>query len=229
MSAEKTENNTKSNIKNSTKGSIYRGLCGAAGLVLCVALAGCHKADRAITLPVGELIETAGQETGPELMPGSGNLPEYASGSEAQASSEASMIYVYVCGAVKEPGVVLLPEGSRGQDALEAAGGFAEDAAREAVNLAEVLTDGMKLYFPTPEEALEAEIESQERDAGLIDINTAGVELLCTLPGIGEARAKAIVAYREEHGAFGSAEEIMQVSGIKDSAYNKIKALITVK
>lgn len=221
MSAEKT--------KNSIKNSIYRGLCGAAGLTLCVILAGCHRADRAITLPVGELVETAERETASEFMSGSGSLSECAPQSEASAAAETTVIYVYVCGAVKEPGVVLLPEGSRGQDALEAAGGFAEDAAREAVNLAEVLTDGMKLYFPTPEESLEAESEAKERDVGLIDINTAGVELLCTLPGIGEARAKAIVAYREEHGAFGSAEEIMQVSGIKDSAYNKIKAFITVK
>ncbi|MDE7113501.1 MAG: hypothetical protein K2O57_04870, partial [Acetatifactor sp.] len=70
MSAEKTKNKIKNNIKS----SIYQGLCGAAGLVLCVVLAGCHKADRAITLPVGELIETAEQGAAAELMPGSENL-----------------------------------------------------------------------------------------------------------------------------------------------------------
>lgn len=222
MSAVKTNNSNKNNVRSCIRDHIYRGTCCAAGLVLCVLLAGCRKADRAIVLPVGEPVGMAEQDVTKQ-----GIEPEL--GERQLPLPETAVIYVYVCGAVKEPGVVLLPEGSRGQDALEAAGGFAEDAAREAVNLAEVLTDGMKLYFPTPEEAMEAEREAQERDAGLININTAGAELLCTLPGIGEARAKAIIAYREEHGAFGSVEEIMQVSGIKDSAYNKIRAFITVK
>lgn len=225
MSAEKNKTDIKCNIQNHIKKSIYRSPVGVTGFILCMLLAGCHKADRAITLPVGEPLKAAEQEiTGREAAE-QATVPEL----KPESVPEPLVIYVYVCGAVKEPGVVRLPEGSRGQDALDAAGGFAEDAAKDAVNLAAVLTDGMKLYFPTPEESPEAEREAQDRDAGLIDINTAEVELLCTLPGIGETRARAIVAYREENGAFGSVEEIMQVSGIKDGAYNKIKALITVK
>ncbi len=221
-------------IPNNIRKCIYRSLCRAAGFVLCILLAGCQGTDRAITLSVGEPLEmtgrdASGQESVQQLLPDNGQKSEYVPRTQTQAQEDASVIYVHVCGAVKNPGVVMLPEGSRGQDALEAAGGFAEDAAKEAVNLAAVLSDGMRLYFPTPEEALEAESEAQDRDAGLVDINTAGVELLCTLPGIGETRAGAIVAYREEHGDFGSAEEIMRVSGIKEGAFNKIRNLITVK
>lgn len=229
MSAEKSDKNLNKKLNKDKNGKNNRAVCGAAGLVLCAFLAGCGETDRAISLPVGELVETTEQTEAAKSAEAAEQTEAAKQGAESASLPEEAVIYVYVCGAVKEPGVVVLPEGSRGQDALEAAGGFAEDAALEAVNLAEVLTDGMKLYFPTPEEAVEAEREAQERDAGLIDINTAGVELLCTLPGIGEARANAIIAYREEHGAFGSTEEIMRVSGIKDSAYNKIKALITVK
>ena len=136
-------------------------------------------------------------------------------------------ILVHVCGAVKEPGVVRLPEDSRAADALAAAGGFREDAAQDAVNLAARLTDGEKLYFPTVEEA--AQPVPENASTGLVNINTADKEALCTLPGIGEAKAEDILHYREEYGSFGSCEDIMLVPGIKTSVYNKIKEKITVK
>ena len=136
-------------------------------------------------------------------------------------------IFVHVCGAVKEPGVVRLSEDSRAADALTAAGGFREDAAQDAVNLAARLTDGEKLYFPTVEEA--AALVSEDASTGLVDINTADKETLCGLPGIGEAKAEDILRYREEYGSFGSCEDIMLVPGIKTSVYNKIKEKITVK
>jgi competence protein ComEA len=201
------------NRRKKTGGAaVLRGIAGAAGVWLCILLAGCGKTDTAMVISVGESITDISVET-----------------ENPKESTEQPSIYVYVCGAVENPGVVVLPEGSRVQDALDAAGGFREDAAREAVNLAEKLTDGMKLYFPTPEEAEILESEAQQESDGKVNINTAGVELLCTLPGIGEARAGAIVAYREEYGAFESPEDIMKVSGIKENAYSKIKDKITVK
>lgn len=136
-------------------------------------------------------------------------------------------IFVHVCGAVKEPGVVRLPEDSRAADALTVAGGFREDAAQDAVNLAARLTDGEKLYFPTVEEA--AMPASENDTIGLVNINTADKDALCSLPGIGEAKAEDILRYREENGFFGSCEDIMLVPGIKTSVYNKIKEKITVK
>ena len=181
-------------------------------VLMSVLLAGCGRSDRALSLavPVGEEIVSAEE-------------PAFTQEAEVQ-----SMIYVHVCGAVATEGVVVLPEGSRGQDALDAAGGFAENAARNAVNLAGVVTDGMKLYFPTMDEYTE-EMPAAGEDSGLVNINTAEAAALCTLPGIGESKAKAIIAYREANGSFESTEDIMKVSGIKENAYDKIKDLITVK
>lgn len=135
-----------------------------------------------------------------------------------------AVVCVYVCGAVRRPGLVELPEGSRVNDALEAAGGFAEDASREHVNLAAKVADGEKLFFPNREEVASAE----EKDDGLIDINTATAEELCTLPGIGAARAADVIRYREREGAFETCEDIMKVSGIKKNVYDKIKDRIKV-
>ena len=148
---------------------------------------------------------------------------------EVIVSAEEESILVHVCGAVENPGVVSLPQGSRAEDALLAAGGFTEDASRDFVNLAGYVSDGEKLYFPTREE-ISAGIQVQaEADDGLININTADVAALCTLPGIGEARARDIIAYRETHGDFASCEDIMKISGIKISVYQKISDKIKVK
>lgn len=155
---------------------------------------------------------------------------------------QGEVVYVHVCGAVEAPGVVKIAADSRAEAALLAAGGFREDAAKDYVNLAAKVTDGQQLYFPTKEEAekqlaenggravREADLNSEsgaEAQEERININTAGVERLCTLPGIGEARARAIIDYRDENGIFQSAEDIMQVPGIKQSAYNKLKDKIT--
>lgn len=158
---------------------------------------------------------------------------ESAGGSESMGRDAAGeddvRIYVYVCGAVMEPGVVGLAEGSRAEDALRAAGGFAEDAQTDYVNLAARVSDGEKLYFPN---AAQAKIMAEEERAavlGLVNINTADAAMLCTLPGIGEARAQDIISYREEHGAFQSKEDIMKVPGIKTAAYGKLQDKITVE
>lgn len=194
--------------------------------LLCMFFAGCGGSDRALSLsvPVGENM-LSGAETASES---DGGRQDMSDSKYAQETVAQSMIYIHVCGAVMKEGVIMLPEGSRGQDALDAAGGFAENAARDAVNLAETLTDGTKLYFPTTEETAGGMWTAEEK-SGLVNINTAGVEVLCTLPGIGESKAKSIVAYREANGSFGNIEDIMKVSGIKDNAFNKIKDLITVK
>lgn len=158
----------------------------------------------------------------------SGNGRTWPPGGSEETLSTAAEICVYVCGAVEAPGIVFLPEGSRAADALEAAGGFASGAAEDAVNLAARVSDGEKLYFPDCEE-YQAQSETQAAAAaGLVNINTADAAQLCTLPGIGESRAADIIAYREACGSFASCEDIMKVSGIKESVYNKIKDRITV-
>lgn len=151
------------------------------------------------------------------------------SGEQTKTEQHNATIRVYVCGAVVNPGVVEIPEGSRVEDALEAAGGFGATAGREAVNLADWVTDGQKLYFPTAEEAVEESVSEAEAASGLVNINTADLATLCTLPGIGESRAQDIISYRETNGRFESCEDIMKVSGIKTAAYEKIRDKITVQ
>ena len=183
-----------------------------SSLALLVFLSGCGNKPDGLEL-IGE--------TRPEAVCATEQL------AEEPTPEPATEIFVYVCGAVKEPGVVRLAEDSRAADALAVAGGFREDAAQDAVNLAARLTDGEKLYFPTVEEAVAQ--ASEDASTGLVNINTADKETLRRLPGIGEAKAEDILHYREENGSFGSCEDIMLVPGIKTSVYNKIKEKITVK
>lgn len=139
-----------------------------------------------------------------------------------------SVIWVHVCGAVQQEGVYALPAGSRYEQAIEAAGGFSEDADRTALNLAALAADGEQIRVLSKEEAEALNAAEASAADTRVNINTASKEVLMSLPGIGEARAEAIIAYREEHGEFQSIEDIMQVSGIKEAAFEKLKAKIKV-
>ena len=138
-------------------------------------------------------------------------------------TESTAYIYVYVCGAVNLEGVYELPSGSRVYEAVEAAGGFREDADKSNVNQAEVLEDEERIYVPVVGEEMQTESDKE----GKININKASKEELMTLPGVGESRAESIIQYREENGAFRSVEDIMQVSGIKEGLFEKIKDMIT--
>ena len=162
------------------------------------------------------------------------NTPKAQQSETISEEAPVQEICVFVCGAVRNPGVFFLSQNSRVADALEAAGGFTEDAAANAVNLAARISDGEKWYFPTQEEFEEQSEQARggsegESDSGLVNINTAGLTQLCALPGIGESKAADIIAYREAHGDFAACEDIMQVPGIKENIYNKISDKITVK
>lgn len=170
---------------------------------------------------------------------------------EEESSEESSSCFVHVCGEVLYPGVYELSAGQRIYEAVELAGGFTEFAAGDAINLAQEVVDGMKVQVPDKEEAAgwtavaptaaaggvtlpetvfaqagSSDLESPEGKK--VNINTAGSEELMTLNGIGEARANAVIQYREEHGGFQAIEDIMKVPGIKDAAFQKIKGNITV-
>ena len=138
---------------------------------------------------------------------------------------ENKSIYVYVCGAVNSPGVVCLTEGARIYEAIAAAGGLTAEAAQGVINQAELLLDGQMVYVPKVGEDY---VVAETVGDGLVNINTAGLEELMTLPGIGESRATDIINYRENTGAFLVIEDIMQVSGIKEAAFDKIKDYIKV-
>ena len=145
-------------------------------------------------------------------------------GAAADPESEMSHnIMVHVCGAVVSPGVYELSGACRVYDAVELAGGFDEDADTEAVNLVNALTDGEQIRIPYIGEA-----NAPEED-GLIDINHADASKLCEIPGIGESRAEAIIAYRRENGNFDTVEELMQVPGIKEGLYARICPYVECK
>lgn len=157
------------------------------------------------------------------------------SGGEAQTEpQEEATVFVYVCGAVESPGVYELDSDARVFDAIRSAGGITDEAAPDAVNQARIVTDGEQIYVPTNDEAASPGTWGGETpvtgaaENTKVNINTAGKEELMTLTGIGEAKAADILKYREEHGSFGSIEELMQISGIKEGIFNKIKDDITI-
>lgn len=129
--------------------------------------------------------------------------------------------YVHVCGAVKNPGIYEFTDGSRVFELIEKAGGFDEDADTESYNLALEVKDGQQIRIPYIGETIESE-------SGLINLNKASVEELCTIPGIGESRAQAIISYRDKNGGFKDVEELKEISGIKDATFEKIKPYVCV-
>ena len=162
---------------------------------------------------------------------GNKDIKEGKSDSEKEKSTEN--IFVYVCGAVQKPGVYELLPGQRICDTIAAAGGLSEQAAGDSLNQAEVLSDGQMLRVLTTEEAAAATVQPGQETAdssrdGRVDINTADASALMSLPGIGQSKADAIIAYRNEHGAFKAPEELMNISGIKEGVYQKIKDSIKV-
>ena len=135
--------------------------------------------------------------------------------------SKASDIRVQVKGAVVKPGVYTLKSGSRVEDLIKAAGGIAENADTDEINGAEYVLDAEEIYIPQK--------AAPTNNPELTNINTADEQALIALPGIGPALAKRIIQYRAKYGDFASAEAIMNVKGIGDSLYSKIKNLITVR
>lgn len=144
------------------------------------------------------------------------------------------VLYVHMCGAVKEEGVYQLPAGSRLQDGIAAAGGFRSDADTAYHNLAALLKDGQKIYVPTVEETKTFSVEersgvgdalfgTEKKGTQPVNLNTADLEQLMTLSGIGEAKAESILKYREKVGSFQKIEEIMNVSGIGEAMFERIK------
>ena len=146
-------------------------------------------------------------------------------------------IQVYVTGAVKHPGVFLLPRESRARDAIVAAGGFMDEGVDVgAINLAEVMTDGKHLEVPgtspfaTPQLTIGGGgllVTPTPAKGQAININTATQELLETLPGIGPTTAKAIIDYREENGPFATIDDLLKVPGIGPSTMEELQGLIT--
>lgn len=137
------------------------------------------------------------------------------------------MVYIYITGAVKKPDVYKVHSECRVYDIINLAGGFLDDADRKNINLADKVYDGMKIIVYSIYENA-AEDSSYESGNRLVNINTASRDELMTLPGIGQSKADSIIKYREENGRFTAIEEMMNISGIKEGAFGKIKELITI-
>jgi competence protein ComEA len=163
----------------------------------------------------------------------------------------AAPIAVHVIGAVPRPGLYEFPEGARVQDAIDAAGGLLAEGNADALNLAALLEDGQQLDIPyeggsappeeerssldlpsadgteTPTDGSENNTEEANSDVELVNINSASLEELDTLPGIGPTTAQKIIDYRDENGPFSTIEDIMNVSGIGPATFEEIQDLIT--
>lgn len=155
-------------------------------------------------------------------------------GPEHAKSEEASGLFVHICGAVKNPGVYEMSSGSRIYEGIQKAGGMTAEASADALNQAELLQDGQRIYVPTREEAKQPQWGAPDANAdpgtaeGKINLNTAAKEELMTLSGIGESKADSIIRYREENGGFQSIDDVTQIEGIKEGVFRKIKDQITV-
>jgi competence protein ComEA len=152
------------------------------------------------------------------------------------AASPAPDVVVYVCGAVRSPGVVRLPDGARVTDALQVAGGPTAKAELAAVNLAAPVTDGQQIVVPergavaaAPDaSAAGGGAASAALPAGLININTASLEELDALDGVGPSTAQKIIDYRNANGGFKTIDEIKEVPGIGDAKFAAMQDSITV-
>ena len=220
----------------------------------------CETGDNALAGSVSG--DSCNSENSSERTADLGELDE-----DSRETEESQTMYVDVCGAVVNPGVYELETGSRIFQAVDAAGGYLPEAAKNYLNRARNLVDGQQIYVPTEDEVAEnlevmtakapealqpqntyednlaensqGEVNSRGTGQGTsegeghfqtddrIDLNTADVSQLSTLSGIGQSKAEAIIAYREAHGRFSSIEEIMNVEGIKEGTFSKIKDKIS--
>lgn len=182
--------------------------------------------------PAGETDTDAG-----EFSVNRGEDPDIPKESPEDVAQPEKAICVFVCGEVASPGVYELALDSRVYQAVEAAGGLLGTAAGDYVNQAERITDGQRIYIPSLEEVAEGTAElaagggnmsGAQDSGGKVNLNTAGKEELMTLTGIGEKKAEAILSYRDANGGFRSIDELMQVEGIKEGTFEKIKEDIII-
>ena len=236
----------------------YRNTAACLLAALFLAAAGCSSTTSVFPSAEGSEEELAESGAGREDASGDAGQPgdsgdeteESTAGDAGQPGdsgdgtvTENTVIYVDVTGAVKAPGVYTLPAGSRVFEAIALAGGAREDASLENLNQAGILQDGQQIRVYTEEEAAQmaqqgslpslpgaeaAAGQKEGQEASKVNINTAGKEELMTLTGIGETRAEAILAYRQETGGFQAPEDLMQVEGIKEKTFEKLKDQITV-
>ena len=159
-----------------------------------------------------------------------------SSGESLSAEVPAHEITVYVTGAVNHPGVVTLKEGARIGDAVNSCGGVLPTGDAERINMAQVLKDGQKIQVPEKAQAAKAATADKSKSAkagspgegALVNINTADLQALDALPGIGPSTAQKIIDYRETEGAFQDIADLKKIKGIGESKFAKLKDKICI-
>ncbi|HLS93459.1 MAG TPA: helix-hairpin-helix domain-containing protein [Microbacterium sp.] len=155
--------------------------------------------------------------------------PAAVSAGPTPSAGASAEMYVHVSGAVREAGLYVVEPGGRVIDAVSAAGGLADDADADAINLARPLADGEQLVVPREGEAPAAPAEGGDAPgAVLVNLNTAEPAQLETLTGIGPALAQRIIEWRDSEGPFGSVDDLLAVSGIGPKVLESLRDQVTV-
>jgi competence protein ComEA len=175
--------------------------------------------------PTSELVTTNEEENPFHI-----TETEETAGVTTNDEIEEERLVVDLKGAIVQPGVYELEGGARVHELLKMAGGLTSEADELAINLAAPLEDGMVIYIPKKGEVTDySQTSHQEQDDGKVNINVALSEELQTLTGIGPSKAEAIIAYRDENGSFKELEGLLEVSGIGQKSFEKLKDEITIK
>lgn len=161
--------------------------------------------------------------------------PAGADASDGAAEAPGGTIYVHLLGAVERPGLYELREGARGIDAIAAAGGFTATADQSQLNLARPLSDGEQIRVPAlgedpalPPPGTGGAATGGEAAGGRVNLNTADLPALDTLPGVGPATAQAILDWRETNGRFTAVEDLLGVAGIGEKTLAALRDLVSV-
>jgi len=137
-------------------------------------------------------------------------------------------VVVHVAGAVENPGLYEFSEGMRIADAIEAAGGPLRKADLDAINLAELLSDRLKIEVPVRGRAVDVTAPSASASPGPVNLNTADQAALETIPGIGPVTATAILQHRAELGSYESVEQLLDVTGIGPATLESLRPYVSV-
>jgi competence protein ComEA len=185
-----------------------------AGVVLVALLLLARSAPAVIAPPSTGAPVTGTPVTGPSMPSG---------------STPGASIFVHVAGFVRSPGLYGLSAGARVADAIDAAGGARPVADLDAVNLAQVLTDGLKIEVPRRGSAPAPSASASSPGAGgVVSLNSADQSALEAIPGIGPVKAAAIVQYRTDNGAFSSLDRLLDVSGIGPATLESIRPYVSL-